>query len=61
MVYLPKTEAGKTIDALTEQLNSAQFQWNTYAAQLGRGYTTAYKGIVTSSKKRLSRRVLPTH
>jgi hypothetical protein len=43
MVYLPKTEAGKTIDALTEQLNSAQFQWNTYATQLGRGYTTAYK------------------
>jgi hypothetical protein len=43
MVYVPKTEIGKTTDALTEQLNSAQLHWNTYPTQVGRGYTTAYK------------------
>jgi hypothetical protein len=42
MVYLPKTEAGKKIHELMEECNTAQNQWNTYATQLGRGYTTAY-------------------
>jgi hypothetical protein len=43
MVYLPKTEAGKTVNELTVACDTAQLQWNTYATQLGRGYTTAYK------------------
>jgi len=42
MVYLPTTNAGKTINEVMEALNTAQHQWNTYATQLGRGYTTAY-------------------
>jgi hypothetical protein len=38
MVYLPKPKRAKRSTRLP-----AQFQWNTYATQLGRGYTTAYK------------------
>jgi hypothetical protein len=43
MVYLPKTEAGKKLHELMDELNTAQNQWNTYATQLGRGYKTAYE------------------
>jgi hypothetical protein len=42
MVYLPKTEAGKKLNEVMGAFNTAEFQWNTYATQLGRGYTTAY-------------------
>ena len=42
MTYLPTTEAGKKIHEILEELNTAQNQWNTYATQLGRGYTAAY-------------------
>jgi hypothetical protein len=42
MTYLPRTEAGKKIHEVMEELNTAQNQWNTYATQLCRGYTTAY-------------------
>ncbi len=42
MTYLPKTKAGQEIHVLMGELSSAQHQWNTYATQVGRGYTTAY-------------------
>jgi hypothetical protein len=43
MAYLPKTKTGQEIHALMGELSSAQHQWNTYATQLGRGYTSAYQ------------------
>jgi hypothetical protein len=37
MAYVPKTEAGKTINELNVARDTAQLQWNTYATRLGRG------------------------
>lgn len=40
---MPENEASKEIDKLHRELNTAQHQWETYAAALGRGYTVAYR------------------
>ena len=51
MVYQPKTGASKEINKLMADLSTAQFQWNTYATQLGRGYTAAYQEHEDAIKK----------
>ena len=43
MTYQPKSDGAKEIEKLMRHLDTAHLQWNTYATQLGRGYTAAYK------------------
>jgi hypothetical protein len=43
VTYFPKSGPAKEIGKLMGELNTAQLQWNTYATQLGRGYTMAYE------------------
>ena len=50
MAYIPSTSAGKEVHMLMGELSTAQHQWNTYATQLGRGYTAAYKEHETAIK-----------
>jgi hypothetical protein len=43
MPYEPTTPAARELKVVYDYLNGAQHDWNTYATELGRAYTTAYK------------------
>ena len=41
-VYAPQTPEARKLLEITDALNSAQHQWETYAAILGSAYTSAF-------------------